>query len=83
MPLKDFNERFQAEVPLEGEYETISGLLHKLAGRIPDVNEEIHYDNLSFTIMKKSQRRIRLVRLRKKDPAPQVAQNEKGGDRSA
>lgn len=83
MPVKDFNERFQTEVPLEGEYETISGLLHKLAGRIPDVNEEIHYDNLSFTIMKKSQRRIRLVRLHKKDPAPQITQNEQGGDRSA
>lgn len=83
MQIKDFNERFQAEVPQEGEYETISGLLHKLAGRIPEVNEELHYDNLSFTIMKKSQRRIRLVRLRKKDPAPQVSRHEQGGDRPA
>ncbi|MEW6510651.1 MAG: hemolysin family protein [Bacteroidota bacterium] len=70
MAIRDFNERFNTEVPLAGEYETISGLLHKLAGRIPDVNEEIVYDRLAFTIMKKSQRRIRLVKLRRKEAPP-------------
>jgi len=63
--IKDFNDRFGVEVPLADEYETIGGFLHKLTGRIPDMNEEIPHDDLSFTIVKKSQRRIRLVKFRK------------------
>jgi putative hemolysin len=68
MPIKEFNERFAAEIPPADDYETIGGLLQKLTGKIPEIGEEITHDNLSFTVMKKSQRRIRQVRLRKKDP---------------
>jgi putative hemolysin len=70
MPIKEFNERFHAEIPPAEEYETIGGLLQKLSGRIPEIGEEITHDNLSFTVMKKSQRRVRQVRLRKRDPNP-------------
>ncbi len=65
MTVGDFNKRFGSEVPEAAEYETISGFLHKRAGRIPDLNEEIRFQGLSFTIVKKSQRRIRVVRVRK------------------
>ena len=68
MPVKEFNERFVAEIPPADDYETIGGLLQKLTGRIPEIGEEITHDNLSFTVMKKSQRRIRQVKLRKRDP---------------
>ncbi len=68
MPIKEFNERFIADIPPAEDYETIGGLLQKLTGRIPEIGEEINHDNLSFTVMKKSQRRIRQVKLRKKDP---------------
>ncbi|MCZ6776116.1 MAG: hemolysin family protein [Ignavibacteria bacterium] len=67
--VKNFNERFQVSVPEMDEYETMSGFLHKLTGRIPELNEEIMHENLCFTIVKKSQRRIRLVRFRKVDKA--------------
>jgi len=70
MPVREFNERFGAEIPPADDYETIGGLLQKLTGRIPEAGEEIAYDNLSFTVIKKSQRRIRQVKLRKKDPDP-------------
>lgn len=65
MSISDFNERFDSGVPEADEYETISGFLHKRAGRIPDLNEEIRFERLVFTIMKKSQRRIRIVRVRR------------------
>ena len=65
--VKDFNERFKAGVPEMDEYETVSGFLHKQTGRIPELNEEIQFENYVFTIVKKSQRRIRLVRMRKKE----------------
>jgi putative hemolysin len=68
MAVGDFNMRFGSEVPEAAEYETISGFLHKRAGRIPDLNEEFHFGLLSFTIVKKSQRRIRVVRVRKLEP---------------
>jgi len=70
MAIRDFNERFQTDIPLADEYETISGLLHKLGGRIPEIGEEIAYKSLTFTVVKKSKRRIRLVTLRRKEPAP-------------
>jgi putative hemolysin len=63
--VKEFNERFQLDIPLTDEYETVSGFLYKHTGRIPDLNEEVPYEGLSFTIVKKSQRRIRLVKVRK------------------
>jgi putative hemolysin len=72
MSVRDFNERFRAEVPENDEYETLSGFLHKLSGRIPELNEELSYRNIFFTIMKKSQRRIRLVKVKKLEPAAGV-----------
>lgn len=63
MAMRDFNDRFGGEIPLADEYETISGLLHKLAGRIPDVGEEIFFKPFTFAIIKKGQTRIRLVKL--------------------
>lgn len=63
--VREFNERFKMEIPQTDEYETVSGFLHKLTGRIPDMNEEISYEGVLFTVVKKSQRRIRLVRVRK------------------
>ena len=65
MSIRDFNERFHENVPEADEYDTVSGFLHKVTGRIPELNEEIVRDDLSFTIVKKSQRRLRLVRFRK------------------
>lgn len=71
MSIHDFNERFAVELPQTDEYETMSGFLQKQTGRIPELNEVIHYENLVFTIVKKSQRRIRLVRVQKiQKPAP-------------
>ncbi|MEK9138692.1 MAG: hemolysin family protein [Bacteroidota bacterium] len=68
MSVKDFNERFLASVPEADEYDTLSGFLNKLAGRIPDLNEELKTESLSFTIVKKSQRRIRQVKVKKLMP---------------
>ncbi len=72
--IRDFNERFQSELPLADEYDTISGFLHKLHGRIPDLHEAIRHEGYVFTIVKKSQRRIRLVRVKKMDASEQSAQ---------
>jgi putative hemolysin len=76
MTVRDFNDRFRIEVPQGDEYETMSGFLSKVTGRIPELNEEIRFETLLFTIMKKSQRRIRLVRVRKDERPAARAQDE-------
>jgi CBS domain containing-hemolysin-like protein len=63
MDIKKFNEKFIVEIPDDPEYETIGGFLAKLTGHIPEQNEEIRFENLHFTIVKKSQRRLRQVRV--------------------
>jgi putative hemolysin len=73
IPVDDFNARFQGSIPDHEAYETLSGYLHKQTGRIPELNEEIKAGAFTFTIVKKSQRRIRVVRVR---PAAQPTGRE-------
>ena len=72
--IKDFNEKFaqkfSTEIPEDPEYETMNGFLTKLTGRIPELGEEIHYGDLRFTVMKKSPRRLRQIKLVKVPPRP-------------
>ena len=65
LSIHEINERFGASLPEGPEYETVSGFLNKHTGRIPELHEEIQFGDLCFSIVKKSQRRIRLVRLRR------------------
>ncbi len=68
--INDFNERFKTNVPEDNQYDTISGFLHTLVERIPELHEEIKYENVSFMIIKKNERRIRQVKIK-------IAQKEK------
>jgi len=65
MSIAELNERFGIDLPEAGDYDTLSGFLNKIAGRIPDTGEELVYGLLTFTIIKKGQRRVRLVRIRR------------------
>ncbi len=65
MTVNDFNKKLNVEIPEDTDYETISGFLHKVTGRIPDLNEEIRYKNLTFMVIKKSERHIRQVKVKK------------------
>jgi putative hemolysin len=62
--ISDFNERFQSALPESEAYETLGGFICKQAGRIPDVNEHLVFGRWHFTIIRKSQRRIRLVKVK-------------------
>jgi putative hemolysin len=65
----DLNEQFGASIPESADYETLAGFLQKTTGRLPVVNEEIPYNNFVFTILSKTARRIRQVRVTRK-PLP-------------
>lgn len=59
-----FNERFGVDIPEDTQYDTISGFLHQLTERIPELHEEIKYENITFTVVKKNERRIRQVKVK-------------------
>ncbi len=65
----EFNERFGTDIPEDAGYETIGGFLLKLAGRIPELSEVIPYKGMVFTIVRKSQRRIRMVKVKISTPS--------------
>jgi len=65
MSVRSFNERFSVFLPEGDEYDTVSGFLQKIAGRIPEMNEELVHEGLGFSVVKKSHRRIRVVKVRK------------------
>lgn len=60
MPLKDFNQRFETSID-DPEVSTVAGLILKLADRILRPGEEIQIQNLKFTVLTASRRRINKV----------------------
>ena len=61
--IADFNVQFRAKLPEASDYQTLAGYLQKITGRLPELNEEIKTENFYFTILTKSARRIRQVRV--------------------
>jgi CBS domain containing-hemolysin-like protein len=63
LSIADFNIQFRAQVPEAPDYETLAGYLQKITGKLPESNEEIKTENFTFTILTKSARRIRQVKV--------------------
>ena len=63
MGIDEFNKQFNANIPEASDYGTIAGFLQKLSGKLPEVNEEIKFGDFQFTILSKSARRIRQVKI--------------------
>ncbi len=62
-PIERLEEVFDIQVPDE-DFETISGLIFSIVGRIPLVGEVVKYQNLTFEILEADKRRIHRVRIR-------------------
>jgi putative hemolysin len=74
MSIERFNKKFGGDIPEDSQYETLNGFLSKLTGRLPEVQEEIRYGPLHFTVVKRGLRRIRQVKVKKTaDAAPPAA----------
>ena len=57
------NEKYQLELPVSEEYETLGGLIIQIHESIPAKNEKIIYKSFIFNIKAASESRIELVRL--------------------
>ncbi|MDA0986813.1 MAG: hemolysin family protein [Bacteroidetes bacterium] len=61
--IEDFNLLFPEKIPESKEYSTLSGFLHKITGKIPELKEEIKYKKIVFIIEASSPRRIRQIKI--------------------
>lgn len=73
-PIEKFEEVFNIEVP-EEDFETVSGLIFSILGRIPIVGEVVHYKNLELEIVEADKRRIHRVRIKEMPHAEAVESN--------
>jgi CBS domain containing-hemolysin-like protein len=61
-PIEKFEEIFEVEAP-EEDFETVSGLIFSILGRIPLVGEVVQYRSLKLEILEADKRRIHRVRI--------------------
>ncbi|MBC21080.1 MAG: hypothetical protein CMJ74_12580 [Planctomycetaceae bacterium] len=61
--LDEINERFDLNIPEDGDYDTIGGFVFSQLGHIPMVGEEVHWENLRIEVTQASLRRIDKLQL--------------------
>ncbi|MDP4220363.1 MAG: hemolysin family protein [Bacteroidota bacterium] len=66
MSVSDFNDRYEDRFPKieeSAEYQTISGFVQKISGRIPNVGDEINSGGMKFTIKRKIRHRLEQIKI--------------------
>ncbi len=71
--LEDLNESLGTELPNQGDFETLSGLLNSAAGAIPQTGDRFYIGGLELTVVQRDERRVRLVRVSRSKSAPPVS----------
>ncbi|MBL7937166.1 MAG: HlyC/CorC family transporter [Bacteroidia bacterium] len=64
----DVNESLPMSLPESPKYETISGLINFLWGRIPGVNEKRQYGGYEITVLQRKKQTVESVKLRVLEP---------------
>jgi CBS domain containing-hemolysin-like protein len=65
--VNDVNDYLPVALPEDEGYETVGGLIITITGRIPETNEIIELKNYVCSILKRSKRRVELLRLKLKE----------------
>ena len=63
VPIHEFNTVLAAELPEDEGYETLAGFLNQLAGQIPEIGARLQAHGFAFTVIERSPRRVRRVRV--------------------
>lgn len=61
--IDELNEKFDFDLPEEGDYETIAGFVFEQLGRVPAVRDVVKWNQLSVTVLEADERRILKVRI--------------------
>lgn len=62
-PIYDVNGYLPHDLPEDGDYDTVSGWLGDIFGKIPDVGEQKESNGYNITVLKKSDQNIESVKL--------------------
>ena len=62
-PIYDVNEHLPHDLPEDGDFETVSGWLGDIFGKIPEVGEQKESNGYNITVLKKSDQNIESVKL--------------------
>ncbi len=62
-PIYDVNSHLPHDLPEDGDFDTISGWLGHIFGKIPDVGEQKESNGYNITVLKKSDQNIEAVKL--------------------
>jgi CBS domain containing-hemolysin-like protein len=77
--IDDVNHALAIELPHDGTFETLGGLLNALAGAIPQNGDRFFVGGLELTVAQRDDRRVRLVRISRAQPPPPAAQRGAAG----
>jgi len=59
----DVNEFLPHDLPEDGDYDTVAGLVSEIFGKIPDVDEVSDFNGYTITILKKADQNVEYVKL--------------------
>jgi CBS domain containing-hemolysin-like protein len=62
-PIYDVNEHLPHDLPEDGDFDTVSGWLGHIFGKIPDIGEQKESNGYNITVLKKSDQNIESVKL--------------------
>src|SRR5476651_1230699 len=62
-PIYDVNEHLPHDLPEDGDFDTVSGWLGHIFGKIPEVGEQSESNGYNITVLKKSDQNIESVKL--------------------
>lgn len=63
-PITDVNEALPIALPVDSHYETVSGYINFIFGRIPAVNDKRIKDGYEITILKRNRQSVESIRLK-------------------
>ncbi len=76
--LPELSRTFAVELPENGDYETVAGMLNAAAGAIPQVNDCFFVGGLELTVVQRDERRVRMVRARRPKELESASAKEPG-----
>lgn len=76
--ISDLSEHLDEELP-EGDYDTLGGFLTNQIGRVPQVGEEIVWENVKFNITAADERKVAQVEISKITPDNEEEQSAAAG----
>lgn len=65
IPIDELNEAMDITLPEESDFESLGGFLAARMGKIPQMGETAHYDNLTFKVTRATKRKLLRVEIAK------------------